>query len=219
MKTKIQWALKPMAILSLSLGLVMSPMVSASGIPVVDAASIAKSVEQIVQMKTQIENQVQQIAQMKQQIQSMTGSRQLGNILKDTVKDQVPDEWGDIYKAAKSKDYKVLINGKKYDPDAHKKLLVTQYEMVEKTFNLMEKRYKNIDKLMDQINQTQDPKAIAELQARIGAEQARIQVAQSKFTTLQNMMDVQQQINIYQRQEIENCQAKHVVTRDYSSCY
>jgi type IV secretion system protein VirB5 len=207
-----------MAALLLSIGLVVSPVASAGGIPVIDAAAIAKSVEQLVQMKTQIDNQVQQIAQMKTQIQSLTGTRNLGNLLKDAVKDQVPDEWGDIYKAAKGKDYKVLLDGKKYDPEMNRKLLVQQYDMVEKTFNNMKNQYGNIDKLMLAINQTQDPKAIAELQARINTEQSKIQTAQSKFAALQQMMVIQEKIQMLQYKELESCHAKYAKTMNYSAC-
>jgi type IV secretion system protein VirB5 len=207
-----------MAALLLSIGLVVSPVASAGGIPVIDAAAIAKSVEQLVQMKTQIDNQIEQIGQMKAQIKSLTGTRNLGNLLKDAVKDQVPDEWDQIYKAAKSTDYKVLINGKKYDPDNHRKQVVSQYNTIKSVFDGMKKQNDAIKQLMNTINLTEDPKAIAELQARIGAEQAKLQNGQTKLAMFKEMMDIQKQINAYQRQEIQACQARNMRTRDYSSC-
>ena len=219
MKTRNIFSMKPIASTVMAVCLMTSPLLTNAGIPVVDAGSIAQAITQVEKMTTQINNQIEQITQLKAQVKSLTGTRNLGKILSNTVKDQVPDEWKTIYDAAKSKDYKVLINGKNYDPDAHKKQLVTQLDLVEKSFNGVKDRLTNIDKLMDEINNTQDAKAAADLQARIAAEQAQIQAGQTKLTMLKDMMVIQKQINAYQHQQVEACYAKNMKTRDYSSCH
>ena len=213
-----KFPLKPVTAAVLAMCFMFSSTANASGIPVVDAGTIAHAVIQVEKMTTQITNQIEQITQLKAQVKSLTGTRNLGKILSYTVKEQVPDEWKNIYDAAKNKDYKVLINGKNYDPDAHKKQLVTQLDLVEKSFDGVKDRLTNIDKLMDEINNTQDAKAAADLQARIAAEQAQIQVGQTKLTMLKDMMAIQQQINAYQAQDREACYAKNMRTRNYSSC-
>ena len=123
----------------LTVGLATTPLtVTASGIPVVDGAAatqraqnfvqqMAEYAKQLTQMKNQYEQQVQQF-------KSLTGSRNLGNILKDTVKDQVPSEWSAIYKGAKNIDYKSVINSKGYDSKTADRMAVKNLQDMEEVF-------------------------------------------------------------------------------------
>ncbi len=56
----------------------VSPVASAGGIPVINTIAIAKSVAQLVQMKTQIK--------------LLKGAQNLNKLLKKVVKDRVSDE-------------------------------------------------------------------------------------------------------------------------------
>ena len=106
---------KTVSAVLLAAGLAAMPLtVTASGIPVVDGAAaaqraanfvqqMAEYAKQLTQMKNQYEQQVKQF-------KAMTGSRGLGNILQDAVKDQVPSEWSAIYKGAKDIDYNTNKN-------------------------------------------------------------------------------------------------------------
>ncbi|WP_066570581.1 type IV secretion system protein [Snodgrassella sp. CFCC 13594] len=88
-----------------SMGVTVAPLAQASGIPVVDAGAIAQAVQQVVHMKTQIDNQIKQISELKSQVAAISGTRNLGQIL-NTVKDQVPDEWKSLYGSVTATNYK-----------------------------------------------------------------------------------------------------------------
>ena len=95
---------------SLVLGM---PSATASGIPVIDGAAIAKMVEQAIVMKEQVDNQLKQINELKSQVKAVTGNRNLGNILKTEAYEQLPDEWKKVYRSAeklKDGNYKDLLN-------------------------------------------------------------------------------------------------------------
>ena len=160
-------------------------MVNASGIPVFDGGAAAQRTQNFIQ---QMSEMAKQLAQMKQQYEqqvkqfkAMTGSRNIGNLLKDTVKDQIPSEWSAVYDGAKNIDYKSMINSKAYKADGADKLLVQNQEMLSKVFAETKKQLGNIENLMNQINTTQDIKAAADLQNRIAAEQAKIANNQTKL--------------------------------------
>ena len=52
----------------------------AQGIPVIDAANLIQTIQQVMDDITAIENQVQQIKQLQTQLDSMNGVRNLGNV-------------------------------------------------------------------------------------------------------------------------------------------
>ena len=64
--------------------------VTASGIPVVDGAAAAQRAQnffqQMMEMAKQLAQMKQQYEQQVQQYKAMTGSRNMGNLLKDTLK-------------------------------------------------------------------------------------------------------------------------------------
>lgn len=184
---------------------VMSSQASAvSGIPVNDAAAILKYGEQIIQMKEQIDNQIKQITEMKNQVKALTGGREIGNLLKDTVKDQIPDEWGDIYKMVNI-DTSNLTDSKKFDPEANLKALAGIQQMTETAFADTKKRQGNIDMLMQELNNTQDIKASTDLQGRIAAEQATIANNQTKLDQMSRMYEIQKEVNARSRTAYNGC--------------
>ena len=187
----------------LTVGLATTPLtVTASGIPVVDGAAatqraqnfvqqMAEYAKQLTQMKNQYEQQVQQF-------KSLTGSRNLGNILKDTVKDQVPSEWSAIYKGAKNIDYNL--------------------QDMEEVFKSTKTQLDNLTGLMNQINQTQDMKAAADLQNRIAVEQAKIANNQTKLDMLDRLYAQQKDVERRKYASREACMAKHIRDGNYSAC-
>lgn len=187
-------------------GMGVSSPASASGVPVVDialntqtqanqAANIAKYIEQIAQLKSQLD-------QMKQQYESITGTRNLGEILNNPAfQNYLPQEWQDVYSKVQNGGYKGLTGSaalirdgnqlfdtcaKKTGADktlcerAASKAAQDKAFAVE-AFDKAKDRWDQIAGLMRQINSTTDPKAIAELQARINAEGAAIQNEQTKM--------------------------------------
>ena len=116
--------------------------VTASGIPVVDGAAAAQRAQnffqQMMEMAKQLAQMKQQYEQQVKQFKAMTGSRNMGNLLKDTLKDQIPSEWSEIYKGAKNIDYKSVINSKAYNPETAQRMAVHNMKEMEKVFNSME---------------------------------------------------------------------------------
>lgn len=187
-------------------GLGFSSPANATGVPVVDAllntqtqtnqaANIAKYIEQIAQLKSQLD-------QMKQQYESITGTRNLGEILNNPAfQNYLPQEWQDVYSKVQNGGYKGLTGSaalirtgnQLFDTCAKKtgadktlcersasKAAQDKAFAVE-AFDKAKDRWDQIAGLMRQINSTTDPKAIAELQARINAEGAAIQNEQTKM--------------------------------------
>ena len=197
-------------------------MAIASGIPVVDGAAAAQRaqnfVQQMMEMAKQLAQMKQQYEQQVKQFKAMTGSRGLGNILKDTVKDQIPSEWSAIYDGAKNIDYKSVINGKAYQTDNADKLLVHNQQMISKVFADTKKQLENIEQLMNQINNTQDIKAATDLQNRIAVEQAKIANNQIKLDMFDRLYKQQQEIEQRRFAAREACMARHMRDRNYSAC-
>ena len=197
-------------------------MAIASGIPVVDGAAAAQRaqnfVQQMMEMGKQLAQMKQQYEQQVKQFKAMTGSRGLGNILKDTVKDQIPSEWSAIYDGAKNIDYKSVINGKAYQTDNADKLLVHNQQMISKVFADTKKQLENIEQLMNQINNTQDIKAATDLQNRIAVEQAKIANNQIKLDMFDRLYKQQQEIEQRRFAAREACMARHMRDRNYSAC-
>ena len=214
---------KTVSAVLLAAGLAAMPLtVTASGIPVVDGAAaaqraanfvqqMAEYAKQLTQMKNQYEQQVKQF-------KAMTGSRGLGNILQDAVKDQVPSEWSAIYKGAKDIDYKSVINSKGYDSKAADRMLVQNYQEMQKVFDSMQTQLNSLTAMMNQINQTQDMKAAADLQNRIAVEQAKIANNQNKLDMLDRLYERKQELNKRNYAAREACMAKQMATGNYSVC-
>ncbi|ASK27172.1 hypothetical protein BG910_04940 [Neisseria chenwenguii] len=213
---------KTVAMILLSAGMAVVPLTVSAGIPVTnplqlaqDAANFVKEMDeyakQLTQMKKQYEQQVKQF-------KSMTGSRNLGNILKDAVKDQVPSEWSVIYQGAKDIDYKSVINSKGYDSKAADRMAVKNLQDMEEVFKSTKTQLDSLTVMMNQINQTQDMKAAADLQNRIAVEQAKIANNQTKLDMLDRLYARQKEVEQRRYASREACMARHIRDGNYSAC-
>ncbi|MEE9937519.1 MAG: P-type DNA transfer protein VirB5 [Achromobacter xylosoxidans] len=185
----------------------------ASGIPVIDGASIAdraikhaetiaKSAEQIAVLKDQLDSQ-------RRQLESLTGVRNLGDILNNpAIREALPEdarqvlrkanvgggEFGEVLKRIEREERltgNYETDRKNLDTRAENLTLRSQ-ALMEQTQKAMTARMTQVSKLQAQINQTEDPKAIADLQARLLVEQANIQVDQSRADGLQRQLQAEQ---------------------------
>ena len=199
-------------------------------IPVTDAAAIAnaqtahgeavaKYVEQIQQLKMQVE-------QVRQQYAALTGVRNLGDILNNPqLREYLPQEWQQVYDAIRSGGYEGLTGAARSIYEANRVYdtcagLIAEARQTcaaqavkpaqDKAFAVeafakAQQRLAQIEALMGQINQTADPKAIAELQGRIAIEQAAIQNEQTKLqmfaliSQAEDRLQQQRQHEIYMR--------------------
>ncbi|QBO00447.1 P-type DNA transfer protein VirB5 [Xanthomonas oryzae pv. oryzae] len=197
-------------------------------IPVTDGASIAQQVaaqvETIAKWKMQYDQMTSQINQMKQQYESLTGSRNLGQILNNAaLRDYLPNDWQGVYDAVKSGGYSGLSGralsiyegNKAFDACAHFKVAdqrtACEAQAVkgaqDKAFALdaydkAKSRLTQIDQLMAKINDTPDPKAIAELQGRIAVEQAMIQNEQTKLQMYQMVAAAEDRLQEQRQREL-----------------
>ena len=211
----------------LAAGIAMSSAAFAQ-IPVTDGASIAQQVaaqvETIAKWKMQYDQMTSQINQMKQQYESLTGSRNLGQILNNSaLRDYLPNDWQGVYDAVKSGGYSGLSGralsiyegNKAFDACAHFKVAdqrtACEAQAVkgaqDKAFALdaydkAKSRLTQIDQLMAKINDTPDPKAIAELQGRIAAEQAMIQNEQTKLQMYQMVAAAEDRLQEQRQREL-----------------
>ena len=185
----------------------------ASGIPVVDAASIAdraikhaetlaKYAEQITVLKNQLESQ-------RRQLEALTGTRNLGDILNNPlIRDSLPADARDVLRSANGggsgfsdiaerieREEKLTGNYEqdKKNLDARtEKMAVRSQALMQQTQKGMTARVSQVNQLQKQINQSQDPKAIADLQARLLVEQANILVDQTRADMLARQLEAEQ---------------------------
>ncbi|MDH4909547.1 MULTISPECIES: P-type DNA transfer protein VirB5 [Xanthomonas] len=220
-------SLKPLVVVTAACSVFLSNSTYAQ-IPVTDGASIAQQVaaqvETIAKWKMQYDQMTSQINQMKQQYESLTGSRNLGQILNNAaLRDYLPNDWQGVYDAVKSGGYSGLSGralsiyegNKAFDACAHFKVAdqrtACEAQAVkgaqDKAFALdaydkAKSRLTQIDQLMAKINDTPDPKAIAELQGRIAAEQAMIQNEQTKLQMYQMVAAAEDRLQEQRQREL-----------------
>jgi type IV secretion system protein VirB5 len=207
---------------------------SVAGIPVTVIADVPTQLNQIqnfaqmlkdyAMMVDQLNQMKQQFSQMEKDYKSVTGSRNLGDILNSPeFKQYLPDDWQDIYSNIRNNGYDGLSGAAKALRDASKVFDSCSYinDATEKriceaqsiqaaqdqtfandAYKKSTGRVQQIESLMTEINRTSDPKAIAELSARIQAEQALIQNEQTKLAMYQESSKAEKQLLEQQAMEV-----------------
>jgi len=193
----------------------------AQGIPVIDAANLAQTVQQVVNDITKINNQVQQIAQLRAQLSSINGARNLGNVYNNPLlMNYVPAKaytqlnavdasgYGGLVPTAKSlRDAAMVYNCLDLTDAARTSCqarLAQPYQqkgLIQDAMSAAAGRLSQIQSLMGQINATTDQKSIQEVQARIGAEGALLNHEMSQLQMLQAMADSEERIERSQDRE------------------
>ncbi len=183
-------------------------------IPVLDAANLAQTVQQVMNDITEINNQVQQIKQLQSQINSINGMRNLGDVFNSSLlRNYVPAEAYTYLNAINSSGYSGLNATAKLLRDAGmvyncmdligdartscQAALAQPYQhkgLLQDAMKSAGGRLTQIQSLMGQINATVDQKAIQEIQARIGAENALLAHEVSQVQMLQGMADSEERI-------------------------
>ncbi len=167
----------------------------ASGIPVVDAAAIAQSVQNFTQLTLQYETLLKQYEEQIRSYQAITGSRGLGTVLwSETLKDLAPSDLQSTLSRVLSQGPGGLSSGAKALFEKHgMAAFCSALSLSEKTACLKKaaagaetlsylaeaetkarERSSRIEKLLSRISLTEDSKAIAELTARISTENAAL---------------------------------------------
>lgn len=191
-----------------------SGVAPAAGIPVIDAANLVQTVQQVVNDITKINNQVQQITQLKAQLESINGVRNLGQVFHNpALTNYIPAEvytflngvnasgYSGLNATAKAlRDanmiYNCLDRGGK-DRIACQAALAQPYQhkgLLQDAMKAASGRLSQIQALMGQINATKDQKSVQEIQARIGAENALLAHEVSQVQMLQGMAESEDRI-------------------------
>lgn len=174
-----------------------------AGIPVIDAGSIAQAVQQVIQLKTQIDNQISQLRQMEAEYKSITGSRNLGQLLNNpALRNYLPQDYANVYDAIKSgnssalsrsldniaKQEKTYANQKNGADRYATQSLISKASSIQ-ALEAQSARLDNIQNLMSQINLANDPKAAQDLANRLSAEQAMVQTEQIRINLMSQLND------------------------------
>ena len=177
----------------------------AKGIPVTDELAIFKHLEQIAQMKQQIENQVSQIAELKNQVTALTSVEGLKNAAKDVTLNNIPTEWKDIYKdidGLTQSDVDSILSLKNYDSTSGQKALANQVLHLEKAFQETTQRLTRLNGLQDRLRTATNVKEAADIQNQIATESAAITVAQTQLDNMHRTYEIQKEV--YAEQQILN---------------
>lgn len=173
--------------------------VYASGIPTVDAATIAQLQQQLLTARDQLKNLTEQLQTAKSQLNAFTQSTGFGNVvgspdIRDQLRAALPTSAQDLLDRSGSS----ALNGDvsriadevmapvNFDEDRQQlskralNIEATAKAMSERAYDSMTRRLAHVDALQDKINQTTNPKEIAELQARIQIEHANIAAEQTR---------------------------------------
>jgi type IV secretion system protein VirB5 len=186
----------------------------AGGIPVIDVANLAQTIQQVINDITEIQNQVQQITQLQAQLNSINGFRNLGQVFNNPLlRNYVPAEAYTVVNAVNTGGYSGLTGTAKALRDAGmvyncmdlagaertrcQAALAAPYQtkgLLQDAMKSAAGRLSQIGSLMGQIDATADQKAVQEIQARIGAENALLAHEVSQIQMLQGIADSEERI-------------------------
>ncbi|MCI0999293.1 P-type DNA transfer protein VirB5 [Ochrobactrum soli] len=172
-------------------------LADAQGIPVIDQSAIAKQIESIVQLKSQLDALNQQIEQAQQlygSLNKITNMADVASLLNDSsIRKALPQDFNAIeslFKGSGTGNFgnaasKFLENNSTYRTNANdfyaQELSRTQNKnagqlsLGQQIYDAATKRIDGIDELRQQISGAADAKEIADLQARLQAESAFLQ--------------------------------------------
>ncbi len=189
-----------------------------AGIPVIDVANLANSIQQVAAWAQQYQQMVAQIEQMRSQYNSISGIRNMGSLVNNpALRQYLPAEyssilsngvgqWQAIYNA--SKRFEFSASGLAASGDAARafsqiaKQAAINRAVAEEGYSTASRRFSDIQVLLDKVNAAPDAKDMADLQGRIQAEQVMMQNEANKLMMLQQLANAQRDLQIQQSKEI-----------------
>ncbi|ANM08376.1 P-type DNA transfer protein VirB5 [Rhizobium phaseoli] len=210
--------------LSVSAALLASAMLaSAQGIPVIDQTSIAKQIESITQLKSQLDalnQQLQQAQQLYGSLNKVTNMADIASLLNDpSIRKALPQDFNAIeglFKGSGSGVFgnsasKFLQDNSTYRTDADdfyaqelsriQNQNAGQMSLGQQIYDAATKRIDGIDELRQKISSAADAKDIADLQARLQAETAFLQTDVLRMQGLQMVQQAQVQVDEQRKAE------------------
>ncbi|WP_246705348.1 P-type DNA transfer protein VirB5 [Rhizobium sp. WYCCWR 11152] len=197
--------------------------VSAQGIPVIDETAIAKQIESITQLKSQLDTlnqQLQQAQQLYASLNKVTNMADVAGLLNDpSIRKALPQDFDAIEGLLKGSGTgafgtsasKFLENNSTYRTDANdfyaqelaraQNRNAGQMSLGQQIYDTATKRIDGIDQLRQQISSAADAKDIADLQARLQAETAFLQTDVLRMQALQMVQQAQVQVDDQRKAE------------------
>ncbi|MBB4402974.1 MULTISPECIES: P-type DNA transfer protein VirB5 [Rhizobium/Agrobacterium group] len=203
--------------------LVSVGLADAQGIPVTDQAAIAKQIESIAQLKSQLDALNQQISQAQQlygSLNKITNMADVASLLNDSsIRKALPQDFNAIeslFKGSGSGVFgdsasKFLEGNSTYRTSANdfyaqelsrvQNRNAGQLSLGEQIYDAATKRIDGIDELRQKISSAADAKDIADLQARLQAETAFLQTDVLRMQGLQMVQQAQVQVDDQRKAE------------------
>ncbi|MBY3536018.1 P-type DNA transfer protein VirB5 [Rhizobium laguerreae] len=195
----------------------------AQGIPVIDETAIAKQIESITQLKSQLDalnQQLQQAQQLYASLNKVTNMADVAGLLNDpSIRKALPQDFDAIEGLLKGSGTgtiatsasKFLENNSTYRTDANdfyaqelaraQNRNAGQMSLGQQIYDAATKRIDGIDQLRQQISSAGDAKDIADLQARLQAETAFLQTDVLRMQALQMVQQAEVQVDDQRKAE------------------
>ncbi|MBY3366985.1 P-type DNA transfer protein VirB5 [Rhizobium laguerreae] len=195
----------------------------AQGIPVIDETAIAKQIESITQLKSQLDalnQQLQQAQQLYASLNKVTNMADVAGLLNDpSIRKALPQDFDAIEGLLKGSGTgaiatsasKFLENNSTYRTDANdfyaqelaraQNRNAGQMSLGQQIYDAATKRIDGIDQLRQQISNAGDAKDIADLQARLQAETAFLQTDVLRMQALQMVQQAEVQVDDQRKAE------------------
>lgn len=197
--------------------------VCAQGIPVIDQTAIAKQIESITQLKSQLDalnQQLQQAQQLYGSLNKLTNMADVAGVLNDpSVRKALPQDFSAIeslFKGSRSGVFgnaasKFLDDNSTYKTSANdfyaqelsrlQNRNAGQMSLGQQIYDAATKRIDGIDQLRQQISSASDAKDVADLQARLQAETAFLQTDVLRLEGLRMVQQAQVQVDEQRKAE------------------
>ncbi|EAR2772343.1 TPA: type IV secretion system protein [Salmonella enterica] len=188
-------------------GFLFNSSAFASGIPVVDAASIAQMVKDAAteaqHAKEQMDAYANIISQAKSQFEEtkdmISGNWKLGDFVdQQLMNGLIPDDWEEIYNDMDSLvSLREKFGLKSDNADVQKQYdkLLSGYNVLDQAEEVNNTRVENLKQLGNLLDSAETPQQKEDLKLRIQLEQANIQNEQIRLQNVKDMMDKQEKLD------------------------
>ncbi|TWB51711.1 type IV secretion system protein VirB5 [Rhizobium sp. ERR 922] len=195
----------------------------AQGIPVIDQTAIAKQIESITQLKSQLDalnQQLQQAQQLYGSLNKLTNMADVASLLNDpAIRKALPGDFSAVESLLRGAGSgtlgdaasKFLTDNSTYKTSANdfyaqelsrlQNKNAGQMGLGQQIYDTATKRIDGIDQLRRQISSASDAKDIADLQARLQAETAFLQTDMLRMQALQMVQQAQVQVDEQRKAE------------------
>jgi len=192
---------------------------------VIDVASLSQLVSEVQVLEQQLETARSELTQAQSEYQSITGARGMEGLLRATVRNYLPPDWGTLQSTLQgSARYPQLAADVQYALQtlsvlsaqqlaALSPLAAAQLQAQRQTIALLQSlsheslanssgRFASVQQLIDTIGQATDQKAILELLARIAGEEDMLQNEHTKLQVLYQGVQAQDLANAQSVREL-----------------